>query len=327
MSLTTVLKSSTNQSAYGQLTQQQLLHQTVKAFFFDRFVGGEGSDNPLIVKQELMAQKGGTVCINMMAALTGAGVTGETTLSGAEEAATISQLYVDVDAVANAVKFHKLSEQKSIHNLREAGKVAGGRWMGAKIDDKVFAALNAQEINLICGGDATGTSDLAAGDKMTLDVISRAKVKAQDELIQPLNINGETWYILVMSNWQTWDLKQTTDWKQVNREARERATTNPIFSGAAGVYDGVILYTNDRTGKGTDAGAESNVAYARAHLMGSNAVGIAWAQMPSLIEEVVDYKRQYGVGVESILGVKAAVWGSTAAGHVPVLTAAANPNA
>jgi hypothetical protein len=118
-----------------------------------------------------------------------------------------------------------------------------------------------------------------------------------------------------------------TGWTILTSAAQVRGNLNPIFSGAAFLYDGMICWEYDRiptrTGAGTDTLAEGFLlnagrtattdacatgrTVARALLLGAQAVCFAWGELPSWSEDYIDNNKGK-VKVDMIYGVKRTVF-------------------
>jgi hypothetical protein len=148
--------------------------------------------------------------------------------------------------------------------------------------------------------------------------------------IRPVMINGEPWYIIFVSRQQLRDLRSETAWLQAQREANLRGMTNPIFSGAEGVWDGVIVKVSDqihrRTGDGTgtarttffDSSADacaSGITVHRALFCGAQACAMAWGKMPVWKEGFSDppHNTKWETHTDFIYGVKKTVFATGAA--------------
>jgi len=115
----------------------------------------------------------------------------------------------------------------------------------------------------------------------------------------------------------------TTGWAAMTAEAQKRGNQNPIFSGAAFLWDGMVCWEYDRcptrTGAGgttlaegfelnagrtatTDACANGRTV-ARAALLGANAVCFGWGMNPQWGEDYYDVNKRK-VKVDMIYGVK-----------------------
>src|SRR5574343_902864 len=74
------------------------------------------------VKQDLTKKSGDSVTYALVNDLTGAGVTGSTTLKGSEEAMMSRSFKVSVNLLRHGVTVHEWDEQKSAIDLRNAAK-------------------------------------------------------------------------------------------------------------------------------------------------------------------------------------------------------------
>lgn len=91
--------------------------------------------------------------------------------------------------------------------------------------------------------------------------------------------------------YQVTDLQGTQAWEQAHREIQglREHNDNPIFTGALGLWNGVIIYSHDKVVTGTDAGPGSDVPYADALFFGYQAGIWAEAQVaPDWIEKSFD---------------------------------------
>ncbi len=118
-------------------------------------------------------------------------------------------------------------------------------------------------------------------------------------------------------------------WTTIVKDAHDRGAMNPIFSGAVGVFNGVIIYRSNmvavRTGAGGTTPAEgfllnagrtattdeltSGVTVARALFLGAQAGMLAWGQTPSWYEYWSDIDgRIPGIASDMIYGAKKTIF-------------------
>jgi len=159
--------------------------------------------------------------------------------------------------------------------------------------------------------------------------------------IRPIMVNGKKHYVMLIHPLQAKDLREETAWLQAQREANVRGEANPIFTGAYGVWDNVIIHVNDyaavRYGESTqnttseyfDNASDvcaSGVAVARGLFCGAQAGLLAFGKMPSFTEKSHDYNTKYGVHTDVIYGVKKPTFNSQAFGCITVDTAVSLPS-
>jgi N4-gp56 family major capsid protein len=201
------------------------------------------------------------------------------------------------------------------------------------------AAVQDFTYRYICADAAQGLDGLAATDVLTTALISRAKMVAKlaSPSVRPLRINGQDFYVMFIHPKQAWDLKNAASsvWAQAQREADVRGEKNRIFTGALGVWDGVILFEHEYvptlTGNGSSVVfSTGNTTYApnavrvyRSLLCGRQAVGAAFTSDSfKMSEETFDYGNKKGVATGIIGGVQKMMFNSKNYGVVTVDTGA-----
>lgn len=213
-------------------------------------------------------------------------------------------------------------------------RVNGIRWSAAQASDKnswvtsnydrvVFGAAISNYSTTFA--TAVGNVD-STSDKMSAAIGSLAKQQAQATGVDPNNpgqYNGrpkitpyqlpeldEEYYVCFVGQRAMRDLKADSVMAQANREARARETnavkTNPIFTGGALIFDGVIYkeipeITQRLLLKGVGNGSIDVEPF---FLCGQAAMAYAMGQMPrpTTLEDG-DYEFVTGLGIEAQYGV------------------------
>ena len=146
-------------------------------------------------------------------------------------------------------------------------------------------------------------------------------------MIRPLKISGADHYLCFLHPDQVYQLRgqtNTAQWADIQKAAMMggKVSDNPIFTGALGVYNGVILHESTRVPTTGTAG------YRRAIFAGAQAGVIAFGQgnsanSMSWDEEMFDYGNKLGVSAGAIFGLKKTVFNSkdfsviTMSGYAP----------
>lgn len=306
---------------------------------------GMSSEYPIQVNQDLNKKKGDAVTFNLAGALTGAGVSGSGTLEGAEEAQNFYGHRVEIDQYRNAVRIPWMGETRAPFSLMDEARPALTTWLAQEVEDLIFEALST--INGVIYGSASegqkdawvadnadrvlfgaavsnnsandSSSSLAnidtTNDQLTVAQISLAKRLATlaSPKIRPIKIqNGEEYYVLFAHPFCIRDLKNSDPWKQAQREAMPRGTDNPIFTGMAGMYDGVIIKETPKVLLLNDVGASTSDV-AMNSLCGAQALLFAQGSTPKgfivdMVEEEFDYGDKQGVAIRSVYGIEKAVY-------------------
>jgi N4-gp56 family major capsid protein len=293
-------------------------------------------------------------------------------LEGNEESMNSYSESVLIDQIRNAVRLTgKLDAQKTVYNQIEKarevlriwmkeflcrniflklggvtnttlvdtnGVVVGGRALWSNTPDFIPDADEAAGVGAryLCT-DTSGTDSLEATDKITLDFVTKAATLAKlaSPQIQPLESEGESFYVMYLHPLQARDIRISTDWKTANQNARERSEKNPVFRGALGYWSNVLLLENEyvpwldvsiagNSFRGAATGTDCAVDAARALLCGRQAVLYAEASNPeALVVEQFDYKNKDGVAAAFIGGLQKAMFNSKEFGVIAADTAAA----
>src|SRR5262249_38296779 len=140
--------------------------------------------------------------------------------------------------------------------------------------------------------------------------------------IRPIRIEGGEHYVMYIHPIQTTSLRAGVNagqWLDIQKAAMTggEITNNPIFTGALGMYNNVILRGGEQVPLGVNSPTAPTVANARrAVFLGAQAAGIAFGQNSGenkyrWNEELYDHKRRLEVSAWSIFGCKKFVWNSS----------------
>lgn len=220
-----------------------------RAFWGARFEGKEGSRKPIIVNEDFTKKPGETIKFNVVSQLFSNGVTGETALTGNEDQLSLGQYTLTVDWLRNAVAYTKNLEKRVNFNIAQTIRTELSDWMKRKIDGSMFLSLISNASNTIYAGDATSEASLGSNDHFGTEEIDRIKLALQRTAI-PIRSEGpegeeEEYYGCVISEIDEYWLKGDSVWSQAQRDAGPRDySKNRLFTGALGIYNGVILYVH-----------------------------------------------------------------------------------
>ena len=275
--------------------------------FFDKFTGNS-PENIIQIREELSKDDGDTINIPLLMPLTGDGVSGDDWLEGNEEAMIYRDFKVTINQLRHAVRLKgKMEEQRVSLDLRKDAKVALSNWLADKIDKTIFKELstNPTSDRIVYGGSATSEGTIGASDTFSTALIGRAKrIALADEntMVKPIMINGLETYIMVIDQWQARDLKADQTWIEAQQYANVRGNDNPIFSGALGVYDGVVLHQCNRIQRTTTGSGGTKVGHAL--FLGRQAAVFAVGTQPTWNEKTFDYGNKIGFEFGRIFGIK-----------------------
>jgi N4-gp56 family major capsid protein len=302
--------------AQKQLWGKDTWRAAIQEIFFAKFLNKKNDDfNAIVYMTDVFKkEKGGQFNISLMTPLVGEGVEDDAILEGNEEQLLYYDMSLTLKEYVHAVRLKgKLAEQKVAVDMRADAKAALSDWLSRKIDRTVvdkFSATPSAGRNLF-GGTATSDVSITITDVMSTTLISKAKRKAQmatigttnaESKIRPIKIEGKEMYVCLLHPYQSKAIKAEAAWQQAQREANIRGEKNPIFSGALGIWDGVLLHEYERI-KQYAWGAAGAVNGARALFCGAQALAIGVHKYPTWEEKEFDYGRKAGFSTGVIMAI------------------------
>jgi N4-gp56 family major capsid protein len=189
---------------------------------------------------------------------------------------------------------------------------------------------------MYAAGPAGTKATMVAGDKMTRNLIERAATKAEmmrevnpaSVDMQPVMINGEPHFVLLMNPFQVYDLRtaDTTGWMDIQKAAAAaEGSKNAIFTGAKGMINNIVLRSHKSCIRFDDYGADSNLAATRALLLGAQAGVVAYGSSAgrrfTWKEEVEDYDNTVTIVCGATMGFKKNRFNNTDVGVLSIDTA------
>lgn len=207
--------------------------------------------------------------------------------------------------------------------------IAGTRAVDAGVPAVQIAVVNqvqpsktATSLRYYCGGQVLGTGAISArvanpsalnvstnfrfGTKVIEEVkrlaIQEVAAAAYRAPIAPFRVDGGEYYLMLIDPLQGRDLRADASWLNSKYYADVKGKTNPLFSGALGIWDGVVIrecpLIHRRTGAGGATVAEyfdavgtplpNGISAARALFIGAQAGVLAYGEMPKTEEGYTD---------------------------------------
>ena len=300
-----------------------------KESYFSKFMG-HGRDSVIQIMEDLNRGKGTSIEVSLLMPLNGAGVLEDKILEGKEEQMNYRSCTVYLSRVRNAVRLAgRFEEQKTQEKMRTDMRKLLSAWLARYFDLSIFAVLTGTQPpfvarpgetlelpytiepptadRMLFGGSATSENSITAADVFDTTLIGKARRMAQeDELtaVQPIRIDGRETYVMVIDPYQARDLRKDPKWIEAQEYANVRGEKNPIFSGAMGVYEGVVIHQCLRVPR-TDTGA-GGAKVGHALFLGAQACIMAEGEAPRWQEKNFDYENQHGVSISRFFGLKKA---------------------
>ncbi len=311
----------------------------------------EDAGSAICVKTELKESAGDEITVTLRTQLSGLGVGSNQDLEGEEEAQDFRTDTVKINELAHATLHdHKMSQQRVPYSLRVQAKDGLLDWWDTRQEEVFFnhACGNILETRPQLTGHNAVTEPThlfrrngAANDgavnadttaRIRLDDISRLKRIAKKRRIRPMKAEGYKngdFYGIVLHDDQINDLRTAVasssahSWTQIYEAAMQggEITNNPIFTGAEGMYDGVLIFCSEYVRHGIHNGvAQTNTR--RAVFLGAQAMLLAHGKDSdrnnyTWTEEPQDYKRKLGCSLSSIFGMKKATYAPIQADGTP----------
>jgi N4-gp56 family major capsid protein len=326
-----------------------------KASYWAKKFVGEGKDARLPIQRidDLESGAGDEVTVDLLMPLSMEPLIGDETLDGKEQKLKYFTDRLRIDQVRGGADLgSRMTKKRTLRNLRQDAKRASTDWWKRLMDELYFIYLSGSRgtgggmlwsannpmfdtnsltapdsMHMMYAGAATSKASLAATDTFKLRLIDKAVAKAEtmggdgtDELSMiPVSIEGGDHYIALMHTYQADAMRQdagTGGWLDIQKAAAAaEGAKNPIFTGAMGMYNDVILHKHRNVIRFNDYGAGANLPAARALFLGSQAALVAYGDNETgtrfrWTEETKDHGNSVAIGTHAIMGVKKSTYKS-----------------
>jgi N4-gp56 family major capsid protein len=348
----------TNDAQTVKLWSTLTLREALKPTLMNTLMGS-GKTSVIQRLQDLEKTAGDSIKFDLLMQMTGSGVTGDNRMRDNEEALVYYQETVEIDQLRNAHAFRRMSQQRTLHNMRSDAKTNLADWFAGKYDDIMFAQLcgdttetfantpTAPTTNQrIVSGDvarstvlATDEAAIGTNDQFTLADMDYAKESAKTLTppIRPTKVNGKDMYIVILHTYSVTDLRLDvgnsayTDWPTIQLYAQKRGDKNPLFTGALGVYNNMILFESTRlyepvsnVRRNLFLGAQAGVFAMGAAYDSIEQGRVGKDNLMSWYEQKDDYGNEKGISVGNIFGIRSNVFNGLDYGKMIISSYAAS---
>lgn len=328
--------SVSNSALRPELWRKALFADVRDNLYMSRFIGN--SEQSMIQEfEDLSKEKGTNISFGLGMKLSGAGITADSTLEGNEEAMTDYDEDVAIDQLRHAVRLTgRLDEKKNAYDMRESAKNRLSDWWAERIDQEIMDKIcgkttsafsntptAAASSRAIYAGGATSIGTVTIAMKMDTKVLDAAKQTAilASPRIRPIRIEGKQYFVAILHPYDATNLRQDPIWAQAQRDANVRGEENPIFSGALGVWNGIIVHEHEYVYRTNDGSGGAQVA--RNIFAGQQAGAIAWGAPVQWVEKSFDYGNSWGISVGATWGVIKPMFNSVDYGVITMFAASA----
>lgn len=337
-----------------------------KSYFERKFVSTD--DNSIIQrKTELDSDAGDKVSFDLSVQLRGRPTSGDNRVDGKEENLKFYSDEVCIDQLRHAVSAGgKMTRKRTAHDLRRVAKDRLSDYWSQYIDELHFIYLSGQRgVNpdfieglnysghannplqapdanhILYGGAALSKATITSSDIMSRTTIERAGVKAKmmraldpsQANMMPVNVDGETRYVMLMSPFQEHDLRTNDNggWLDIQKAlATAEGRNSPLCKGGLGMINNIVLHSHESVIRFSDYGAGANLPASRALFLGRQAAVVAYGTAGGLRftwkeDDTKDYGNEPTVVAGTIIGVKKTRFNGADFGVLAVDTYAKNP--
>jgi N4-gp56 family major capsid protein len=319
---------------------KMLATEAIRDSYIGRFTG-KGKDSLIVEMDDLKKGPGDNITHGLRVQLQGDGILGDATAEGNEEAMQYYDDKIVVNQLRHSVRSKgKMSEQRVPYNIRSDARMALKDWWTDRMDASFFnqicgntaatdvrytgnnAAIVPSTNRHIWQGGQSNDQSLTSSDLFDITLIDVARERAETAsvangtgpLIRPIMVGGEKHYVMFLHDYQVTSLRTSTStgqWLDIQKSVGGRSKDNPIFTGALGMYNGVVLHRAARVTTGCNSSTPTTAVAntRRAVLCGAQAAGIAFGSDNGVTrfswkEKLFDYENQLGVLAGSIFGLK-----------------------
>ena len=306
--------------------------------YFSKFIGT--SPDSLIVKMDdLEKNHGDEITLSLLEQLPDTAFEDGERLSGKGCKLEFAYEKITICLKRKAVEWETLkSGQRVPYKIRQMARANLQRWSARMMDFTFFAHLAgdttangdafrnggnyicAPSENRICypdGHECEDTIDQDPSAVLTFDRLSEAKRYALNldqcggEAMRPLSVGGEEMLAVFLSDCDALALRRDECWKDMQMAAAAGGDirNNPIFTGALGIWDGMIFYETTRLPNGiSKETCEKLCNVKRTVIAGAGAMTLAYGGIDGAksmwTEEVSDHEACKEIGYTTMFGMK-----------------------
>lgn len=336
-----VTSFATGDALAVKLWSKKMAVEALKQTWAYKFMGRD-SNSVIQIFDDTSKSEGDRIRIPLRRLLVAAGVIGDSTLEGNEEKMNYYSDDLYISQLRHAVREGgKFTRQLVPFDIRENARASLQDWFADRIDSWFFnqitgnvaqtdirysglqATVQADTNHILNANGSGGTGSLSSANVFTLSLIDTCveRAKTLDVPIRPIMLNGEEKYVMFLHPYQVTDMRISTStgqWLDIQKSALAggAGSKSPIYTGALGEYNGVILHSSARIPQSVSGSSTTAVTNTRAAAFaGAQAVAMAFGrdngpERFSWVEDYFDYDNQFGVAAGTIAGMKKMVFNS-----------------
>ena len=351
-----------NDALAVKLWSQKLAVEALKATPIAPLIG-KSANSIIQHKTETTKGKGDKITFGLRMQLRGRGVTEGQSQEGNEESLTTYSDAVYINELSHAVRVKNeqtIDNQRILFDARMEAKDGLRDWYADRLSLMFFmqmggftgASITFEGESIATGGviygfnaptapssgrvlrpnSAASDEAITSADTFDLTLIDTAvaMAKTANPKIRPVKVDGADKYVLYLHPYQVMALRTNTStgqWLDIIKAVYQGSrASNPIYSGALGEYNNVVLREAEHVVTGLNSSSAAEITTVRrAVFLGAQAGVIAFGQNRGptsykWVEEMFDYQRELGVAVQTVMGMKKTVFNSVDFGSIVIPT-------
>lgn len=315
------------------------------------------SSSPIQIKDEVQKGAGDRITIILRMQGSGDGRVGDDTLVGHGESITTHTQNILIDQLRHMFEDSgKMSDQRVSFNVQRESKDALADWWADRMDTILLLHLCGYDVETrathngantivapssgrILRADRNSTDEALTSATDDIFVVSDVDLMVNQAqivspAIRPVSIDGKDHYIMVLHPNQVRSLRDSDSvWFGLMLAAIQggKVSDNPIFTGALGVYDNVVFYSDSRIPQGVHSSTTTAVSNTRrAVLLGAQSACVAYGRgngpnRYNWFEDRYDMGNKYRVSAGAIFGVVKSIFNSVDLSTIVYTTYAKDP--
>lgn len=326
---------------------------------------GEDSESIIQIKDDFSKSNGDQVTFALRARLTGKGFTEGQKAQGNAEGLSFYSDAVVINELGHTVGVRNkttIDAQRVPFDLRAQGKEGLVQWWKDRksvsffnhvcgytpantesaSSGSVYTGMNTvvapSSGRQIWAAAASNDQGLTSNDTFVVSLLDRAKevAKLGNNMIRPIMVGGQPKYVCYLDPAQVTSLRTSATsggWLDITKAAMAgmEATKSPIYTGALGEWNGIVLRDSQDITQGVNSSTGAAITTVRrAVLLGAQAAVVGYGKSNNLgpmkyrwSEELFDHDRELELGAWSVWGMKKTRFNSSDFATIVISTYAA----
>lgn len=244
---------TTNSDFLPKLWKKGVQISEAQEDYFNDFEGGS-QNSPIMSVTDLAKGAGQKITFRTMAQLFGDGVQGDDIVGSNVEEFRVGSYTLSVDYLRHAVSYNIRTEDQTglMTELKSSIPNLLGNWLGRKKTERLLKMFihkgNAE--NTVRPSNKATTNDLRSADVLTMDAITTFGQQmrtrgAKPAIVGKVGKNTVNAFTFISTGEGLVALKNSSDYKQAQRDAGVRGDENYIFKGGFSNVNGHVIRSYD----------------------------------------------------------------------------------